>query len=381
MNDTSDDVCTVLMCPDFSEWNPYQTQLIDALEGRNVDVTPISAVGVLPLLSGCLRHGLPDVVHLHWLDNFFTTDRRFKSILMTLLGIRLILEVVVLTALGVRTVWTIHNLSDHERHVPRIECVIRHVVARLMDRMIVHCERAAETVRTTYRLPERTADRIRVVPHGNYDGMYTDEVNRSDARRTLDLTTDSTVLLYFGQIRPYKNVPELIETFRTIEDERARLLIVGNPCDESMAADVRRISENDDRVRTVLEFVPDYDVHIYLNAADAVVLPFERILTSGSAVLAMTFGRGVIAPAIGCLPELVGDDGGILYDATTRNALHSALSRAVAEPRELDNMGHRNRLKADQLEWDRIAAKTRDVFRCESDSTPPTPGKTGAETD
>ena len=43
-------------------------------------------------------------------------------------------------------------------------------------------------------------------------------------------------------------------------------------------------------------FVPDGEVQHYLLAADAVVLPFKEILTSGSAMLALSFGRPVVAP-------------------------------------------------------------------------------------
>lgn len=359
---------SVLMCPDYSDSNPYQKALIEALADRDVNVTPISATVLFPLLSGCLRHGLPDVIHIHWLDRFVITDRRFKSILVSLLGVRLLFEIVVLRGLGVPTVWTVHNMADHERRAPLIEGSIRHLVARWTDRIIVHCDRAAQQVRSRYKLPERVADRIRVIPHGNFDGAYADDLSRSSAREKLGLDADSTVLLFFGLIRPYKNVPELIETFRTIPDEQARLLIVGNPWNETISEAVRRASNNDDRVRPVLEYVPDEDIQLYQNASDAVVLPFDTVLTSGSAVLAMTFGRGVIAPAIGCLPELIEDDGGILYDPTTPDGLRSALCRAMNHPQTLRRMGQRNRLKADRLDWDPIAARTRDVYRHGSES-------------
>lgn len=51
-----------------------------------------------------------------------------------------------------------------------------------------------------------------------------------------------------------------------------------------------------------------------MNAADAVVLPFENVLSSGLALLAMTFGRGLVAPEIGCVEALLNPGGGIGYD-------------------------------------------------------------------
>ena len=66
-------------------------------------------------------------------------------------------------------------------------------------------------------------------------------------------------------------------------------------------------------------------MQMYLRAADAVVLPYKDVLTSGSAILAMTFGQPVIAPAIGCLPESLGAEGTILYDPSTPDGLERAL--------------------------------------------------------
>ncbi|MEZ4597387.1 MAG: glycosyltransferase [Chloroflexota bacterium] len=49
--------------------------------------------------------------------------------------------------------------------------------------------------------------------------------------------------------------------------------------------------------------VPDDRMQVFLRAADVMVLPYRDVLTSGSAILAMTFGLPVVAPRIGCLPR------------------------------------------------------------------------------
>ena len=56
------------------------------------------------------------------------------------------------------------------------------------------------------------------------------------------------------------------------------------------------------------------------------MLPFRDILTSGSAILALSHGRPVIAPAIGCLPETLPADAAILYDPDAPEALGAALA-------------------------------------------------------
>ncbi|UWG50188.1 Glycosyltransferase [Halalkaliarchaeum sp. AArc-CO] len=370
------------MSPDYSDSNPYQSELIDALEAHDVRVFPVDASGVFPLLSGVRRHGVPDVVHLHWIHRFLIAEHWGRPLFAVLLAIRLFVELAVLKALGIRLVWTVHNLANHERHAVRTELASSHVLARLVDQIVVHCESAVGTVCDCYRLPEHVGERIRVVPHGHFENAYRDEITQTEARRRLDLPQDDPVLLYFGLIRPYKNVLELVETFRTVEGD-ARLLIVGNPWDETIENRVRHACESDERVEAVFEYVSDEEVQVYMGAADAIVLPYDSILTSGSAVLGMSFGRAVVAPQLGCLPDVVGSDGGILYDPSDPDGLRSGLVRAVNDPEALAAMGRRNRAAVRQLDWDRIGKRVRTLYLEDStldvgDDMQPASGMTSA---
>ncbi|MGM0717684.1 MAG: glycosyltransferase family 4 protein [Halobacteriota archaeon] len=371
-----DNRISVLMCPDYRGSNPYQSRLIAALEKQGVEVRATDGDWMFPLLLGVRRHGMPDIFHIHWLDRFVITNRRFPAVITVLLGLRLVFELVLLRALGVRLVWTVHNLLNHERVSPRSEFAVRHVVARLVNRIVVHCEEAIESVEETYRLPDRVSNRIRVVPHGNFLGVYEDDISRSTARDQLDLPPDVPVIAFFGMVRPYKNVPTLIETFKSVSGD-AGLLVVGNPWNEDVANRVRAVSTGDDRVNTVLKYVPDEEIQVYMRAADAVALPFKSVLTSGSAVLAMTFERAVLAPMIGCLPGLVGSEGGYLYDPKDSAGLRATLQKAVDDRERLREMGRRNRKTVEALDWDRVAERTRNVYtldtgrscRCSEDTT------------
>lgn len=347
------------MLPDYRNSNPYQKQLIAGLERRGVDVEVADSALLFPVLRACLDRGIPDVVHLHWAHRFVATDR---SLFVLLLGLRLLFDLAVLRLVGVRVVWTVHNRNDHERRSPGVECLVRHLLARVCSGIVVHCESARETVREAYRLPDRVADRIRVVPHGNYLDAYENDASPSTARDQLDLPPDATVFLYFGTIRRYKNVPALLDAFASVDEADARLLVAGSAWGDDLEAAVRERSARDERVRAIIEYVPDETIQRYLNAADAVVLPFENVLTSGSALLAMSFGRALIVPDIGCPAERIGDDGGFTYDPEDPNGLRTALSRALDPASDLDVMGERNLAVARQLDWDSIAARTLEVY-------------------
>jgi glycosyltransferase involved in cell wall biosynthesis len=69
-------------------------------------------------------------------------------------------------------------------------------------------------------------------------------------------------------------------------------------------AHIEHIAVCDSRVHLRLEYIPDADVASYIRASDLVVLPFREILNSGSAVLALSLDRPVLAPVKGSMHEL-----------------------------------------------------------------------------
>ncbi|MFC7079044.1 glycosyltransferase [Halorussus caseinilyticus] len=255
------------------------------------------------------------MVHLHWISPYLVADGRLRSVakaavfLVGLLLARLV---------GTRVVWTAHNLVEHERRRPEFERFCkRHLVRRVFDRVFVHWPSARRRLAAEYDLSgDERADLV-TIPHGHYAADYDDEIDRRTARERLGLGPEEFVFLYFGRIRPYKQVPELVEAFGRL-DADARLVVAGNATDDELRERVADRADADDRVLSVLEYVPDEDVQTYMNAADAVVFPFRDIFTSGSVLLAMSFGNAVVAPASGCLPDVVGEAGGVLYDSKNR---------------------------------------------------------------
>jgi beta-1,4-mannosyltransferase len=127
------------------------------------------------------------------------------------------------------------------------------------------------------------------------------------------------VVLFFGQLRPYKRPVSLIELFRRAARAEDRLLIAGKPITKDLAEAVRDAAGSDARITLFLDVVERVEVQYWLRAADLVVLPYERITNSGAAMLALDFDRPVVAPAQGSLVELarsVGERWVTLFDGS-----------------------------------------------------------------
>lgn len=340
--------------PDSTRDNAYQRQLARALEELGVDVALADPAGTLPLLRAVRAHAPVHVLHLHWTHHLVLGSTRLRSLIK---GTRFLCELAVLRLRGVRVVWTAHNIVNHERQNPAIELFFGRIAMRLYTRVIVHCAAAREAVAAAYHLSRRRHARMEVIPHGHFIDSYPDTVEQDAARARLGLEAGAPVFVHFGQIRPYKGVFELLDAFDAMASPSAELVVAGKPWNDRMATTLQARARRNPRIRLFLGFVPDDEVQLYMKAADAVVLPYRDILTSGSAMLAMSFGRAVIMPRCGCAEEMLnGSRGALLYEASDKQGLAAALRTALDA--DLKTMGARNRLRAAGFDWRQIAVQT-----------------------
>lgn len=295
------------------------------------------------------------VLHLNWLHWFYRDDTLEQSASRLT---RFADNLHYASELGYRIVWTLHNRYPHERPFPDLDHLARLIVARAADRMIAHCHYGAGLAR---RLFYRTGQ-LHVIPHGHYIDVFPNEISREAARRRLRLPVDAFVYLYFGNARAYKGIEELIEVYRECAAADTRLAIMTRRAfDGSYADRIVSLAEEDERILVYTHsFFPNEDFQIYLNAADVVVLPFSQVLTSGSAIAALSFGKPVIVPAMGCLPELVDESMGILYDPKDSTALTKAL--LDIRGRDLEEAGHAAFTRAKSLDWRGIASRVAEVY-------------------
>jgi glycosyltransferase involved in cell wall biosynthesis len=358
----------VLFLPDYGDANPYQRELRLGLERLGVVVSGARPPGRDPLsvVRAWVAHGRPGVLHLHWTHSYLgqrvadaeSTPRGRRSAIRAALFLG---QLRLLRGLGVRLVWTIHNLGHHEGARDAQEVAVHRKLVGLADAVICHCVAGVDAVTETYGLRAGDHGKLHVIPHGSYVGVYGPGVERGDARRRLSIPAETKVLVFVGAIRPYKGIHELIAAFRDVPGPDAQLIVAGRAGTRQLAQELKEAASADGRISLRLGFVPDDELPVLLGAADAVVLPFRDVLTSGSAVLAMSYGRAVVAPALGCLPEALDPNGAVLYDAQAPGALGEAIVTALAS--DLEAMGARNLERARRLDWGTIARATLALYR------------------
>jgi beta-1,4-mannosyltransferase len=344
----------VLMFPSFPN-NPYQPKLADSLRSLGVQVALGAYEGPFSF-ARLIKSSSAEVLHLHWTHVFLAPAK--PSTLRAMASAFLFLsQCYALRLKRIPIVWTVHNLRNHEQQHVLIERVGHRILSRLVERVIVHSESARDAVQREYGL---SADRIEVIPHGNYLDSYPPIRPREAARAALGLPLDETIFLCFGHIRGYKGVEKLLDTFAAWSHPKVRLIIAGQPWSPELADQLCAQAARDPRVQLRLTFVPDAEMVDLFSACNVVVLPYLATLTSGAAVLSASMSRPFIGPALGAMQDFP-KDSCILYDPQDAAALEAALNAAMEAP--LDAMGKSARAFAEGSPWSEVAQQTLQVYR------------------
>ena len=334
--------------------NPYHAELAEQLRPCGIDVG--DEWRLKPIVRRCHVSGRsPDLVHIHAVPRFELSPLQFLRFGMFFHRLRW------LRRRGVGVVWTIHDSFHHEAVFPRIDMMFSRAFFYQADAVIVHSEAARKAVERQWDV--RRDAGVFVIPHGNFIGSYPNTVSREEARGKLRIPVGKMVVLFLGMIRPYKGVRNLVRSFKEMSADDMCLVIAGMPMSEELSAGIASEVESRPDILYRPGHVKDEEVQDYLNAADVVVFPYTKALTSGALVLAMSFGRACIAPKLGALEDTLDDEGGMLYDPSRPDGLRKAMEAARAERSRLKTMGEHNRRKAEGWPWEKVARMTAEVYQ------------------
>ena len=201
--------------------------------------------------------------------------------------------------------------------------------------------------------------RVDVIPHGD-EGLFRRGVVPPPGR------CPPSVLL-FGTLTGYKGVDLLLDAFARVRADldRAELVIAGAVAADVDFAAVARRATALGGVTLRPGYVPSGEVAALFGAARVVVLPYRLANQSGVAHLAQTFGRPVVATAVGDLPAAVLDgETGMVVPPDDPAALAAALVRLLRRPEEADRMGRAGeRRLAGSASWPRVADRVAAVYQ------------------
>jgi glycosyltransferase involved in cell wall biosynthesis len=239
--------------------------------------------------------------------------------------------VLVARLFGARIVIEFHETLDTgEDRIPFVPAYVRTLgsaVLRLADGYAFHARSEVAAVTQRYGLVRRPSV---ILPHGPHDHYQRSGADRPPRR---EAPADAWNILFFGIIRPYKGLEDLVQAFERLCDrdpEAYWLTVVGETWEGwGLPIELLERSRWRHRVTLINEYVHDDEVAPLFAGADTVAFPYRRSAISGPVHIAMGFGLPLVVTDVGGLAESVSGYGGaVVIPPENLDALVDGIERA-----------------------------------------------------
>jgi D-inositol-3-phosphate glycosyltransferase len=234
------------------------------------------------------------------------------------------------------------------------------------DTILASCPAEA---RELERLYGADPGRIEIVAPG-VDHAFFSPGPRTGARAALqhlDLG-DGPVLLFVGRIQPLKSLDVAVQALARLDDERAKLVVVGGASGPDGRHEVERVAKLvadlglSERVRFAAP-QPHHLLSTYYRAADVVVVPSRSESFGLVALEAAACGTPVVAAAVGGLRTLVVDGiTGYLVDGRDPGGYAERITGILGDPVGATEMGRAAAVEACGYTWSTAAARLRRLY-------------------
>jgi glycosyltransferase involved in cell wall biosynthesis len=196
----------------------------------------------------------------------------------------------------------------------------------MADAYVVHSEFDRVALANSFETNHRP---IRVVPVGPFSHYAV-----AESTPLREAPEHMCNILFFGTIRPYKGLEDLVLAFEQLagENDSCWLTVVGETWEDcTQPIEMIKASKYRDRITLVNRYVPDAEVSSWFAGADIVSLPYRRSSASGPLHLTMDAGLPVVVTDVGGLAEAIhGYGGAVLVPAGDPSALCDGLREAMA---------------------------------------------------
>lgn len=299
----------------------------------------------------------PRIFHILWNNKFELFDR---TILMAYYKV-----------LGKKIVLTAHNINaaKRDRRDSRLNRVTLRIQYKLSDHTFVHTEKMKRELVDEFDVPET---RVTVIPFGINNAVPNSQLTSGEARQLLSIAGGEKVILFFGNIAPYKGLEDLIAALKRIGSSRSdyRLIIAGKPKgDDRYWASIQRAIHEDlatCRVQLRADYIPDSETELYFKAADVLVLPYRYIYQSGVLFLGHSFGLPVLAADVGSLKdEIVEGKTGFVFRSEDPTDLARTIEKYFDSDLYLNLKSRRQEIREYAIQrhsWDVVSHITTGIY-------------------
>jgi len=269
--------------PNYSGGNPYQKLLYKPLVLEGWQVAPSSISNLLQIKSIDFSK---TIFHMHWLNAIYSecndNDEAWDKIHI------FINQITKFQKLGGKLIWTIHNHIPHENRFPEQDLRLRYFLAEISDRIHLHCGSHYDELHYLRLNPSK----IQIHRHGNYINYYgkfgiEERINNFNQKKPR--------ALFLGMIRGYKNINGLTSIASDLADQGIQVTIAGK-CEDLKTEEKLGQLSTQKGVTTILRRLTEHEVHQLCTNNEIGIISYEKILTSGTIKLYLSYAMHIIAP-------------------------------------------------------------------------------------
>lgn len=311
--------------------NPYIVMLNDALQA-----TPGLEVLTFSWRTALLGHY--DVFHAHWPEILVNGHSPAKKLARQLLSMALFAR---LAATRTPVVRTLHNL-ERPSGITRRENALLALFERMTDLYVL--------INPVGEAPGGKPS-VRIL-HGHYRDWYA---------RFPQPETIAGRVGYFGLIRRYKGVEDLVQAFQGLKRPGVSMRIGGKPSTDEQRAEIEAAAAGDERTSTTLRFLDDAELVELARHSQLVVLPYRHMHNSGTALATLSLDRPVLVPDNEANRALAREVGAGWVHTFTGAITADDLDRVLEATADARSRSERPDLSA--REWDECGIAHRDAYR------------------
>ncbi|MBE9466379.1 glycosyltransferase [Dyadobacter subterraneus] len=315
----------ILILPDAGPENPFQYQMINFLRSNGFDVS-IGTKRKLGSIYYAVNQFNPEIIYFDWVHSYVIGKTFLWSFIKSLFFVFDILYLRFLRKIPI--VHTLHNIQNHGGFWIPWEHFIYGFFLRRCSKIRVYSEAVKKEVIIKFRILSSAVYIIQDIPFHYY---YQNNSTRKESRIHLNIAEKGFVFLFFGKVKIYKGLENLIRSFLSIAGPDDHLLIAGACAEEKYIAELKNISNNSNQIIWHIRFIPKEDVQCFFNAANVVVLPFTKIDHSGSLDLALSFSKPVITLKTEAIFDLLSHQKNLLFEKGDDLKMAMALAKEINE--------------------------------------------------
>lgn len=259
--------------------NPYQTLLYSECGKGGYHLYPIT----LDKLSRAQKLKVSNILHIHWEEYFLRSSSYRESADAKDALIAFVKN-------GGKIILTIHNQTPHDSRADESDSFRqnRKFICDLAYKIHVHNSYAKQHIIDSYGMNHND---VIVIEHPSYLGWYEKRTNLFDNENNAQLNGR---FLVFGNMGEYKGLDLIFKSFSLSKNKNLikNIHVAGKGAENIDLTVIDGV-----RMDVTSGFISDEEVPRLFSRSDFAVFGFSSILTSGSTILALSFGVPVIAPA------------------------------------------------------------------------------------